>query len=180
MTYVIRLVALAGAGYMARWAYLRLECLFFSAFEYAQAAMLHRCLAFPLRILGVHQWTYKCFFSMWHRTLLAVYYLSALWMPLQLIRGDFVLVLDAGYLLASAAVLAVWYTGCVRCKDGHKHISYNSFAPLREAQRRELSRQRNLLQLTAVFLRLDLGEKTPAADLAAEEYERTAKRFQRL
>ena len=170
------------AVFMLRWTALRLDSMYFSAFEYAQAALLWGRISPLKRFLGFQHWLFRRYFDEWHIPLLALRALSFLLLPAQLLlwaapRAG--VAADAMYALLALALVLRWYLARVRGQDGRLYAVYNAFAPLRDEQRRMIRRQRNELRPTVLWQRLRLGEADSEEALAPEERSALAERCRR-
>ena len=169
------------ALYALLWARPRLDCLFYSAFDYAQAALIRSAMPAPLWICAVPHWLYGGFYSAWKASLLALYYGSALWLVGQFLLPNPAFCAAAGvYAFAVFAVITVCTLRRVRGRDSRLHLPYNTFAPLHEAQRRDLARRRNRLRITALPERFTRFPAGVTQDINSAGREETARRYEKL
>ena len=152
----------AVAVLMLYWTETRLNCIFYSAFEYAQAAIIHDHLSWVGRCLGVQHCLYRCYFDRWHFALLAYRMTTILMLGLQVVfaiteRPHWILTADNLYLVVTLIVVACWYLLRKTGRDGKKYAEYNAFAPLHEPHQREIRLQRNAMRLTQMMQRMSLG-----------------------
>ncbi len=162
------------------WAKPRLDCLFYSAFEYAQAVLIRSALAAPLRALGLQHWMYGHFFTPWRVSLLGLYYLSPVYLVSQFFLTSHLLWFVSGaFSAAAAAVMIICSFRRVTGQDRKKHLPYNSFAPLHERQRRELNRQRNRVTVSRLLQRMSFVNDTASADLSSGGRDRIRQKYQR-
>ncbi len=166
---------------MLCWSGVRLSCLFYSAFEFAQAELINASMPAFLRALGIRSWLYGRFFAPWHAGLLAVRMISAAMLIVQLfVQGNILMIITAAYLLFALISLALWYMNRVEGRDRHRYAPYNTFAPLHDQQRRELNRQRNQVRLTGLFQRLDIFNHADDAEPSSEKQKAIADRYRKL
>ena len=172
-TLVISLLTLSWTG-------AALDCMFFSAFEYAQAALIWLRLSPVQRALGKQHWLYRRYFDRWHALLLAVRFISLLMFPAQalmLVARSVWQIIDILYLLAAVTAAAVWLFSRVIGRDGRRYTEYNAFAPLHERFLKEIRRQRNALEPTAALRRMDFTGPVGAEALSSEVRKNTAERY---
>ena len=178
MQLLIPLLTVALAAFGLYWTHRSLNCLFFSAFEYAQASVIWFALHGWQRLLGVQFLLFRGYFSRCHRLLLAVRLVSAAAIVLQLPlmkAGVSLLLVDILYIALAVSALVCWYAGKAEGRDGRRYTVYNAFAPLHDKQRREISRQRNAVRLTGLMRRIKLPDETadvqlPERQIAADHY----------
>ena len=174
--------AAALAIVMCRWCARRLDALFFSAFEFAQAELIWRSLTPLERLCGLQHWMYRRYFDRWHRRLGTGCLVSALMVPAQALalcwpRG--MMAVDAGYAALCACLLAGWYLTRRTGSDGRRYAAYNAYAPLEARDRREIARQRNLLEPAALMQRRVLAAVRPAESLTQLDRQRVADRYRK-
>ena len=165
--------------FLLYWAGIRLNCLFFSAFEFAQASLIMDSLPIPLRIVGIQHWLYCSFFEKLKSVLLLLYYSSLIFLAAQSFFRDAVLYcISAFYTVIGLFLMMFWYRNRVICRDRKRHIPYNTFAPLHEKQRRELNTARNCLRLSGLLQRWNLLERTSESSTSPHKREVIIRKFQ--
>ncbi len=181
LNWTFRLLITSAAVYLLCWSGVRLSCLFYSAFEFAQAELINASLPAFLRALGIRNWLYGRFFASWHAGLLVVRMISAAVLIVQFfVQGNILMVLTAAYLLFVLISLALWYMNRVEGRDRYRYAPYNTFAPLHDQQRRELNRQRNQVRLTGLFQRLDIFNHAGYAEPSTDKQKALADRYRKL
>ena len=161
----VHIAVSALALFMILWIHPRLSCLFYSAFEYAQAAIILSSLSAPARFIGVQHWLYQGYFSRFHVGMLCVMYSSAVVLPLQFFLAGVPLYLLSG-VYAFFSLCFIFFTDRARVtgRDQKPHLPYNQFAALHEKQRRELASQRNHMQISGLLSCINLsGQMTEQA-----------------
>ena len=175
---IVRALISVLALFMLYWTGIRLDCLFYGAFEYAQAEVIRSALPRPARIIGAQHWMYTHFYTGFHTSLLALYYISAVYLAAQFfIDGMALYVFTALYAVSALTLICVFQFSRVPGRDGRPHIPYNTFAPLHEKQRRELNTQRNQMRISGLLQRMDLFKNTPPTEVSDEKRQRTAEHF---
>ncbi len=177
---LVRAAVILLAVLMLYWSKVRLDCLFYSAFEFAQASLIRSALPLAARAFCAEHWFYSRFFTGHKAVLLGGYYASAAAILLCIFLHGTVLNVF-GILFAAAAFGAViyWHLSRVTCRGGERHIPYNAFAPLTEHQRRELNQQRNQLRLTRLFQRMDLFRSGMKPDISTADRQAVAEKYGR-
>ncbi len=154
--------------------------MFYSAFEQTQADLIIASLSLPLRLIGIHHWLYRRFFSCLHRGLLCFFYCSAIILLLQIfLHGTFFFIISAIYAISLLLFIAYFQKSRAMCRDGHRHIPYNQFAPLYEKQRRELAVQRNSMEVSELISHVNLTGKAASSESFSENHLKEA-RFQKF
>ncbi len=165
MNLVFRSLGFAGGLFFLHWSVVRLNCLFYSAFEYAQAALILRSLSPLMRLLGGHHWLYRGFFDCWHVRLRILAGLSAGLLVLQYwLPSPAVWLMDALLLLLGAVWMVMLALEKREGTDRQRHVPFNAFAPLRPEDRKHLNRQRNAVTLTFIGQRLPMPSRIPEDD----------------
>ena len=162
------------------WARPRLDCLFYSAFEYSQAALIDRALPAPLRVIGLQDWLYSHFFTRFHAVLLGLWCSSVLTLILQSLPPRPLLYgWDACYLGFLACSLIFWRVSLIEGQDHRAHAPYNTFAPLHIRQRRELNAERNAARPSRLLQRMDIFRAESSASVSDEDRARVEARFRK-
>ena len=176
----IRFLTSALALFMFCWIRPRLDCQFFSAFEYAQASIIISSLPVLARIVGFQHWFYRRFFSRFHTGLLSGFYFSAIILILQFILSDIPFyVFAAIYAFVSFFLIIVIQRGRIEGRDQRRHLPYNQFAPLHEKQRRELAAQRNNMQISGLISRTNFSNNEAESESNSEKRKLIEEKYKR-